>query len=322
MKNPFRYVKTAAITLLLLTTVMILVVPSSLAASGPYACDSKLIIDYDSDVAMDPFLPIDRIKTIPLKLTFSIVGAYAEEIADLTQNTSLFVYLYADEKPEWCTVSFNPTVVLVYPSSAGRAFEAILTIAVDENAPAFSGDTITVRGEVVGIGSLNGGTFTKKIRFIPGYLPVIGIDTPNKNFKEISPEETAYFDVDLENLGNAKTKVEFDVLDAPDDWNITFPSNAVIDSSTLGKNTKKTVSISIEPPDTFGYHDEREVIKLSLTPIYYNNESIQGEKYYISFIVKSKGFSTPGFEAIFVFIAFFAVILMLKFQKSSKRRQK
>ncbi|EMR73475.1 hypothetical protein MCGE09_00624, partial [Thaumarchaeota archaeon SCGC AB-539-E09] len=88
-----------------------------------------------------------------------------------------------------------------------------------------------------------------------------------------------------------------------------------------GDDPKSTVQLVVQPPYSFGYHNEREVIQVSMTPSYYADPTLKGQEYVLSFVVQSRGFSTPGFEAIFVIIAMIGMTLIFKKQQVIGRKQ-
>ena len=277
-------------------------------------------LEYDSAAAEDPFLPIDRIKRIPIDISYQISGQYAEMLAELYQSKrggqgmENFIYIYIDETPEWCTASITPVILKVLPKPYWVSKNASIDIRVTENAPASAEGVLKVRLEAKPMGTIRAGTFFAEIPFIPGYLPILDIKT-ERTTKLIGPYDTAYFGIEVENLGNAKTQIICNALNVPEGWIIEVDTNVVIGAKTSGDNTKKTIYLSIKPPYGFGYHNEREVINISITPSYFNDPSLKGEEYLLSFIVQNRGFSTPGFEAGLVVVGLIYVGFILRIRK-------
>jgi len=287
-----------------------------------YECNSVIQLEADKNATENPFLPIDRILTIPVDVNYMITGGFSEVVAEMYQQYEYhnFLHLFIDETPEWCSASFLPPVMVVPITSSFMTHDANLIVQVNENAPAFGEGTIKVRIEVGRLGAVLNATFYQDIPFSPGYLPNIGITT-QKNLQIIGPQDTANFKIDLENFGNAKTNVKCKIVDKPAGWFITIDSNTIID---VGDNPTKTIFLDVKPSDDFGYHDEREVITVSITPSYFNEESLTGEEFFVSFIVQNRGFSTPGFEIAIVFLAFSCILFLsknkTKFNQKSKKR--
>jgi hypothetical protein len=74
------------------------------------------------------------------------------------------------------------------------------------------------------------------------------------------------------------------------------------------KGLARTAYLVIKPPKNFGYHNDEKTITISMQPVKYDDYSKKGEITYATFLVESRGFSTPGFESI-AFIGALAVVL-------------
>lgn len=283
-----------------------------------YICYSNIIIDYDVKAASDPFLPVDMTKDIPINVSYSVTGYFAEKMMPYYKGVDSFIYLYVDETPDWCSAIISPSMLNIEATTTGVSKEAIVSVKVNENAHAFLEGKIRVRAEAKKLGAVNGGNFYQDIRFTPGYLPLLKIAATKSTYELIGPYDTANFGIKIENMGNAKTKVTCNLIDVPEGWSAHIDTTAVIGSRTSEDDTNKTVQLVVKPPYGFGYHDEREEIKVSITPSYFENESLKGNEYNLSFIVQSRGFFMPGFEAVFVIFALITIALIIKKQQRKK----
>ena len=137
---------------------------------------------------------------------------------------------------------------------------------------------------------------------------------------EIGPMDTAEFQIDITNLGNANTEVLCQVLDAPDGWSANIITNVVLGSKILGStgDTIQTIYFKIKPPYGFGYHNDRQQISVKLTPSYLWDPTLEGKEYQIDFVVQSRGFSTPGFELPLMAVALISIALIYKIRKKNK----
>jgi len=320
MRITIKKVTSSIIFLILLCSVYSVLIPSASAGfpllSKVYECNNIVELEYDDNATQNPFLPVDRILNIPVDVKYKITGMYAEVVAEMYQERyNNFIYLYIDETPEWCSASFLPSILVVPLTASFESHAANIVVQVNENAQAYAIGTIRVRVEIDKLGAVGNTTIYQDIPFRPGYLPNLGVTT-QKNLKLIGPQDTAKFDIELENLGNADTNVECKIVDKPAGWIITIDSDTIIGT---GDNPTKTVYLNVKPPYEFGYHDEREVITVSITPSYFNDESLTGEEFFVSFIVQSRGFSTPGFEAIIVFFSLFTMIFLT--QRLTQRKK-
>jgi len=307
------------ITLILFLSIFLASVPTTLA--GPldkvYECQYALEVDYDIAAAEAPFLPLDMTIDIPLTLNLRAIGIYAEEMMPYYGSSSTLVDLYINHTSTWCTATISPAFLMVPADDEWVPSNTTLHVKIDENSRAFVDGNVQIRIEVGGLGAILSRTFNVDIPFRPGYLPQLKVYTEVTN-QLIEPSDTANFDIEIENLGNAKTNVTCRVLNMPKDWVISIDSNAIIGSRTLGENSKKTISLVIRPPYGFGYHQDREVVQVSIVPLYYDDDTLIGQEYLLSFIVQSRGFSTPGFEGIFVIFALIGMVFFIKRQHKTR----
>jgi len=313
MVRGIRIVTSFTIMLLILGSLLAIIIPISSARQTIFDCQTIVQIEYDEDAANSPFLPVDMTKEIPVTINYYIRGYFDEEVPLAYEHLeNNFIYLDIIEKPEWCTASLSPDFLLMFPSASGEIENVTLIVKVDENVHAFDIGTIKIEVRVQDMRVIKGGTFNGEISFNPGYLPLLDLNVPSDTVKMIGPLDTAKFDIDIENLGNAKTIVSSNVLDIPDGWIVTIESETVIGTITIGDSPNRRISLIVRPPYDFGYHNDREVIQVSLTPSYFEDPALAGEEYLLTFIVQSKGFSTPGFEAVFVIIALIGVAVIAK----------
>ena len=311
---------TTIITLLIVfASVYTIIMPSSSAKfSDIFSCYSKVIIDFDNEVANHPFLPVDMVKEIPMTINDSVEGYFDNEVPLSYANLDNFIYLDIVEKPDWCTVTLSPNFLKMKATADGLTEEVKLIIKVDENAHALSIGKIGIKVDVDRTGALQGGTFYSNISFIPGFYPLLNLNIPEGTVKKIGPLGTAKFNIEIENMGNAKTTVICNAINLPEGWIASIDQETLIETGIGGNDPKKTVSLVIQPPYGFGYHDDREIIQVEITPTYFENQSITGEKYLVYFTIQSKGFSTPGFEAAFALFVLIGVSLVVKKQQKQK----
>ena len=285
-----------------------------------YQCRGVIEIDYDCDSLLEnPINPLDPPREISIDISHQVTGAYAEHIVQryLSTNDELFnrVHVRIFEKPEWCTISVLPDFLVTELSTDFSYANTSLYLTLKENAPAYTKDTIKLElwGDPIGNGIIYTPSKIFNITFMSGFKPILNIKTPDGTTKTTNPDATVYFDVEMENYGNAKTTVFCKPLNIPEGWRVEILSNVTLGSARFGDlDPSKTIRVAIHPPVSFGYHEDRETIKLSLIPTYYGNTSIRGEEHIISFIVQSEGYSSPGFEFIFLLFGIIGLIIIKK----------
>ncbi|MEA2055826.1 MAG: hypothetical protein U9O49_03220 [Candidatus Thermoplasmatota archaeon] len=325
MTKPYKDIAIIITMVLLLTGVFSACTPSTPALfdklADLYSAKSIIELTYDENATQSSFLPLDRVKEIPLVINYRVIGRYAEYTAPVYVEHEIdnFINLYVDSAPDWCAVTVTPTFISAPATTEGIARKISMIINVDECAEAFSEGVIKLRVDVSKVGIIDGGIFYFDVPFKPGYLPIIGTKASDNNVKSIGPDETANFKIEVENLGNAKTELICNIINAPEGWIVTINPNAAVEwDINKDGNKKETLSLVVKPPHNFGYHNDREVIQVSITPSYFDNSSLTGKEHILSFVVQNRGFSTPGFETIFVLFAMAYIVFIVG--RTKKRR--
>lgn len=328
MRNVGINFKTLLLFLILLLGLLIMHSPLSFGGKlkDIFECTGQFEIDYDYDALINnPITPFDSPYEIPITIRHKIVGSYAEAIVDRynSQNTDLFARIHVEiiECPSWCKASVFPDFIVTNLSADWSSVNTFLYITVDENAPAFNKETLKIKlwGDSIGNGILTIPESVKDVQILTGFAPIIKFSTPEGVSRLVEPGETAYFDVELENYGNGKTVVLSEAVNVPEGWNVEVLSSITLGSEKFGDNPKKTLRFSIHPPYSFGYHDERQIIEYKLIPTYFNDINVSGEELKLSFIVQSRGFSTPGFESIAIITIIIGFVLIKKLRSKEEK---
>ena len=311
MTKHLRTVKATILVGILLISLSLAFVPTSSAGLLKNTVTLKLELK-DPVAASQKVLPLNGSMSVEIQIGYLVSGLFAHRAIPIYKNRQIpaTISLSVEETPSFCTATVEPNVVSPEITEGWSFADAILKISFQEDAPARGEVKIKVKMHsdmVPGLlFQINEATHIGEISFTPDYLPIISV-TPQGNFLEISPGEVARFDIEIENLGNAKTVVDFTILDFPKDW-----SPNIISSTTITEMGKTTVQLLVQPPYGFGYHNERETVQIRIVPSYFGDPLFTGREYTETFTIQSRGFSTPGFEVAFTFIALIGVGLLLK----------
>lgn len=323
MDKQFHKTKILTVILMLFCSSLLFICP--IGKSAPvdqiYECTPNIVLEYNQTLLEQPIFPYDQPKEIPLTVKISIGGPEADIVLSQVNGGALvIVHLSIAEVSEGCHASINPPIAQVSIPKIPNEYvsaNASLSLTIDQYLPAFSLETVKVSMISERLGKkatiVSEGNFTQDVPFTVGYFPQLSFSYPDGNVKSISPGEMAYFTIGLQNFGNADTRVDAEVVDIPKGWKAD-----VLKSTTLGTNLtsnkfKEAISLNVKPPIDFGYHEDRAVIKVKMTPECYKNSTYKGEPYYLYFIVQSKGISaaTPGFEMGSMLLAFIIVIFFI-----------
>jgi hypothetical protein len=217
-----------------------------------------------------------------------------------------------DHSP-WCWVNLDLNAVVVLEFSEEPKYTTIgLNIQLKDEAPAFGEGFVTIKAETRGIALIGASSKEFTLSFIPAYFPIIDTTLSNGNILEIAPMDSAIFPIDIENKGNARTKVFFEVENVPEGWTVAVTDEVLLDEKV---GSKGTAYLTVNPPKDFGHHHDRETINIKIIPARAENLLEKGSVSYANFIVESRGFSTPGFEAIIFIGALLAISLILIIKK-------
>jgi len=333
MIKQFQEIKIFIVFLILFCSSLFVICP--IGKSGPldkiYECTPFIILEYNQTLLKNPVVPYDQPRTIPITVKVKVGGTAADIVLDKIGggNIKLIVDMSVAEVSEGCHASINPPKLQFPVLGEYESANATLSLTIDKYLPYFSQESVKVRMNSEALISKGGvplvkeGNFTQDVPFFVGYYPQLSFSYPDSNVKSISPgEKTAYFTIELQNWGNADTNVISEIVDIPKGWQAEIVQNTTLGTNLTGSNFKGTISLNVKPPINFGYHEDRAVIKVKMTPECYNHSQYKGEPYYLYFIVQSKGFSTPGFETGIVLFAFIFVLFPIWKRKNNKIEKK
>jgi len=331
MNNKFQKIKIFLIFLFVFGSSIISI--SSIVESGPldqiYECTPNLVIDYDRLILQEPIIPFDEAKSLPVNVELRLLGPAVDIVlGKIGGNIDLIVDMSIANIPEGCQASVTPPILLIKlpKENTNVSVNATISITINQYLPVASQKKIAIRMNSRRIGGsttlIKPGNFTQEIPFIVGYFSQLSFNYIDGNVRNISPDETAEFNFEIQNWGNGATNVLSEVVDLPDGWLTEIVHSTTLGSELVGSTSGKSISLRVKPPVDFGYHEDRAVIKISMTPISYENPEYRGEPHYLYFIVQSKGFFTPGFELSFLLFAFIFVLLPIWKSKNRKNENK
>jgi len=315
MTKRFKTIKASILTGIVLISVIIAVSPTT--SAGPlFNLQSVLNVSWGNDTGQ-PVVPRGELRQFDLTITHTVTrGALGSFLLTLYQNTQITIDLQITEIPSWCTATLSQgTVSTVVIPNEITTRTTQLSLQVEDNAPAYGLGYVKIKATARQIAIIKGFEQEFTLNFIPDYKPLIKPSLPETNSKEIGPMDTAVFPVQVENLGNARTVVLLNVVSVPKDWNAIITSQLTLEE---GAGSTATAYLVVKPPKGFGYHYDEETIRISMQPVKADDYSKKGEITYESFLVQSRGFSTPGYEMI-VFIGAFAIVMLTLFMKRKRK---
>ncbi|KYK23201.1 hypothetical protein AYK24_07885 [Thermoplasmatales archaeon SG8-52-4] len=323
-----KYLKTLISTFLIcifLFSIFVSVVPITTKAQ-PWNAFFVVDINWLDEEILKPIVPRDEVKEIKLNVTLQIktgdtVGRGIYDIYESEKKYYGVVLLDIIDSSPWCSVVLNHSKVVVPWSRIGHVETAVF-INIEEDAPAYGAGFITIQAEVKDAGLVQGMKNEYSLEFLPSFNPILKLNLPESNVKRIDPTLNAVFPIEVENIGNARTKIFFEVEDVPKDWKATVTDVIILDEQ---KGSSGTAYLTVIPPKEAGYHYEEVNIRVKMTPARAEDTEDKGNAMYASFTVQNRGLSTFGSEALIFYgiIAFIIIILVVFiFRYITNRRKK
>ncbi len=306
-KNHIDKIITKFVFLLLLSSVILVFSPIS--SAGLLRVNSYIDVAWTLDE--DPIVPRDEVRILNLTVNYQAnkAGDLGAGIIDAYGNKNALIKMEVVDSSPWCTANLRSDTVPLPISSKMQKGTNQLNIQIKEDAPAYGLGFVRIKASVGQLGWLSPYSNEFELNFQPAYLPIINTELPKGNSEKIDPFQSAVFPIEIENMGNARTKVFLEVVSITDGW-----TAAVTDDVTLDEveGSESTAYITIKPSKRIGYHDDKGIVRVSLTPARAEDINDLGETSYVTFIVQSKGISTPGFEVILFVCALLVVVMISK----------
>ncbi len=317
MNRP-KTIKASVVTAILLGSFLfsIAMVPTT---SALFNVSSLVTVQWSGTNASKPIVPRGELRSLELTVSYLTQRGnfFGKGLVAAYTGRPVTVDLRIISTPTWCSASISQGTFsfTIQDSLTPQTQKTPLSLTIDEDAPAFGLGSIILEATAHKAGLIDGYTAQFTLDFIPDYKPLIDVSLPDTNTKEIGPMDTATFRINIQNLGNAATKVLLQVVDVPKDWTAVVTNEVLLAEGSTGTATGYLV---IKAPKGIGYHYDEKTITISVQPVKADDTSKKGDLQYVSFLVQSRGFSTPGFEPIIFIGALGLVLLIFKVTRKKK----
>lgn len=324
LKN-HRILKSALICGLILISFLVTVITINSKAAPVYNARVVLDINWSQNETQVPIIPRDEIKKVNITIIFKIEtgetfgeGLYQGYIGQGYGVIDLEIV----ETPSWCSAALEILTVIV-PLTRKEVTTSAIYMNLNEDAPAYGSEGfIKIKAKARPLGLIEGFEQTYTLNFVPAYIPIIKTNLPEVNTKRIDPSKNAIFPIEIENAGNARTKVFFKVENIPKNWEATITDDIILNEP---KGSKNTAYLTIVPPKTFGYHYDEANIRVIMIPVRAENpEEDIGTPLHATFTVQNRGFSTNGIEQIFligIIVFLISIIIIFILRVIGKRKK-
>jgi hypothetical protein len=316
MTKRFKAVKASIVTGVVLISVLFAVLPTA-SAGLIFDLQSVLTVEWSANQTQQPVVPRGALRALDLTISHTVTrGVFGQAMLNVYRGKTIIINVEVVETPSWCTATIGQgTLATTVQPGEPTYVKTTLSLQVADDAPAFGLGYIKVQATARKAGLITGFIQEFTLTFVPDYKPLIQPAYPETNTKKMGPLDTAVFPIQITNLGNARTVVLLTVVDVPTEWNAIVTDQLILEE---GEGSSATAYLVIKPPKNFGYHNDEKTITISMQPVKYDDYSKKGEITYSTFLVESRGFSTPGFESIAFIGALAVVLLIITFYRKRK----
>ncbi len=306
----FRTVKASIITGIILVSLFAVFIPTSTAAG---IFQGNIDLTYDVDDVPSTIRPESDIARIDLYVNHFASGLGSRYVIPFFSANTVPIELTVSDTPDWITVSVAPGVV--YPKLGMEKAEipehAIVSISLTPNAPAFQTQSIEIVAMHKDIPPIRSAINRIPIEIKSGYYSNYQYEYPT--FKEIGAAETVTFPINIKGYSNARSRIIFEIVDPAEGWSTSINTEFFLGTTALGEDATGTVNFMVQSPLDFGYQNEVKQfnVRVKTMAAGHPDEGIDNTTV-LQFTVRSRGFSTPGFELTFTVVALMAVIFIYR----------
>lgn len=262
--------------------------------------------------------PTESVKPLQAPLAFSGTTTFTGDPGQMQNFIGVPISYTVTKQPAWATVVVSPAsdvVQLSQPGATGtvsgtRPFQVIVTAS--DQAPAFQADQIEI---TVTQGRVTAGTPAVSKNAVPitaSYFSIIDVQL-GEAIKVERPQTPVQFPVKVTNLGNANTKVNFEVIEKTESLQAPLPNPVTLQSKQAGGNQiSADIPLTVQTPYKNGYMNEVGVVNYKLTSAYALDPKIKGDDSTVSVLITTRGFYVPGPSPILFVGLLGAVALLLR----------
>lgn len=318
MIKKFIFINSFLIIFVVFFSVFLSFIPLTSRGIGNTTTELNLI--WSDELREIPVIPRDEIVEINITALVEIKTGltFGEGLLEGYTGSPLIFYFTLEDHPSWCYANLKLDTIVKKVSKGLIEVSTSLYLMITENAPAYGEGYVKINVRVRDMGLIKGVNKSFTLSFKPAYFPIIKINLPNANAARTNPTNMVMFPIEIENLGNSRTKVLLEVENIPEGWSATITNSIIVGEA---KGSKSIVYLSVVPPSSFGYHYEDALLNVRLVPTLAEDQNQSGAPIYANFIVQSRGFSSSGLE-FYIPIAFIILIIIALFSINIIKKNK
>lgn len=247
--------------------------------------------------------PSGQIK--PLQSGVTIQGTVKAIVEQTVQSsiTGVQVTYTVTNQPSWATVTFSPsTDILTFPPPSGASGTAeasrqfTITVYASGDAPAFTPAPLEITAVTSSTTSVDTASGKGLASIEADYFSLLDVAL-GERIRIERPQVAANFPLTITNLGNANTRVSFELVEATNGLQVPPPSSQVLQSKQAGgTQNSATIPITVQTPYKNGYMNQPGTVTMKILSSYALDPKKKGPDEQVSILLTTKGFYVPGLE--------------------------
>ena len=240
--------KTICIAFFLLFAFSLILTPSLQARNYIWGVESSLALSADTSGFME-LTPSVALQSSTITISYTYPSFSRPEGFPLpNRKTPTMINLSIIDAPSWCTATLEEDSFTI---PIGSFFKGnmvnettTLSVAVSDNAPAFSEKQITIQAVAATNGNVQGSEATVTISISAAYVPSVETSVSNTTLS-MKPGESKKIAVNVKNNGNANIRAQLSAENVNDSLTVNIPT-----ATTISKNQDVNFTIDISASES------------------------------------------------------------------------
>lgn len=247
--------------------------------------------------------PGQQVKPLQGSISFQGTATFVAESTAQSSFTGVQITYSVKSAPAWASVTISPqTDVFTFGSTptpgatvtGTKTFS--VTVSASDQAPAFSPGPIEIQAVTSTTPAFKAANGLGSVPIEADYFALIDLNLAEK-IKVDRPQTPVIFPLTITNLGNANTKVNFELADYTQNLQVPVPDSVTLQSRQAGGSTnQQTVNLQVQTPYKNGYLNEVGVVNFKVISHYALDPKKKAPDETVSVLVTTKGFYVPGAE--------------------------
>lgn len=267
-------------------------------------------------IPVSPLLPEIETSGITLGFTYKMPNQAFNTLGVSQSTTTATLNLQCDDPNIIITGPRSTSLTLTPDANGAQSVEkdfafGPLVVSVTRQLPGLqqiSCDYDVTVGAIRGGASAGGveevtggdGSFTVSAKFYSVVQAKVA-----QQIKQAGPQKDVPFEVQLDNFGNSRTQISFEINERPGSgkWQAVVPDDVILDSpASGGAKTSDTAVFTVTTPYKNGWNNEQGTYRLKMKTFAADDPTQEGIELFTNVLVRVRGVYVPSLEP-FVMVA-------------------